>query len=96
MTAVDRPRRPARKRAAASRNPERHFAQLGRLTTVDRRRKFLARHPELVQADTVTRLSEAVPQRVRVDAKEAMALADAAMMIARRLRRPESLRRSAP
>ena len=89
-----RPRRPARKRAAASRNPERHFAQLGRLTTVDRRRKFLARHPELVQADTVTRLSEAVPQRVRVDAKEAMALADAAMMIARRLRRPESLAQS--
>ena len=89
-----RPRRPARKRATPSRNPERLYAQLGRLTDVARRRQFLARHPELVQADTVARLSEVVIQKVRVDVKEAMALADAAVLIARKLRRPESVAQS--
>ncbi|HEV7501845.1 MAG TPA: tetratricopeptide repeat protein, partial [Vicinamibacteria bacterium] len=88
-----RPRRPARKRAPVA-NPDRLYAQLGRLTDVVRRRQFLARHPELVRAETVTHLSEAVIQRVRVDVKEAMALADAAVLIARKLRRPESVAQS--
>jgi len=104
MTAsTARPRRPGRAagrgRAAPRKRPsgkslERLHAQLGRLADDAARRKFLARHPELVQPETVTRLSEAVPQRVRVDVKEAMALADAAVAIARKLRRPESVAQS--
>ena len=94
MTAsTARPRRKAGKRALASPS-ERLYAQLGRLGDDARRRKFLVRHPELVQEETVARLSEAVPQRVRVDVKEAMALADAAVMIARKLRRPASVAQS--
>ena len=93
MTAsTARPRRKVGKRAPAS--PDHLYAQLGRLGDDARRRKFLVRHPELVQEETVARLSEAVPQRVRVDVKEAMALADAAVMIARKLRRPASVAQS--
>jgi CHAT domain-containing protein/tetratricopeptide (TPR) repeat protein len=93
MTAsTARPRRPKRKRAPPS--PDRLYARLGRLGNDKERRKFLVRHPEIVREETVTRLSEAVPQRVRVDVKEAMALADAAVMIARKLRRPASVAQS--
>ena len=67
-------RRPAKKSTAAKASPERLYARLGRLTDNAARRKLLARHPELVQAETVTRLSETVPQKVRVDVEEAMAL----------------------
>jgi CHAT domain-containing protein len=93
MTAsTARPRGKARRRAPAS--PDRLYEQLGRLGDDAGRRKFLVRHPELVQEETVARLSEAVPRRVRVDVKEAMALADAAVMIARKLRRPASVAQS--
>jgi len=93
VTAATRPPRPRKRRPTEARQ-ERLYAQLARLSDAAGRRKFVARHPELLRPETVTRLSEAVPQRVRVDVKEAMALADAAVLIARRLRRPESVAQS--
>ena len=93
MTAATGRPRPRKRRPSEAR-PERLYAQLARLSDAASRRKFVARHPELVRAETVTHLSEAVPRKVRVDVKEAMALADAAVLIARRLRRPESVAQS--
>jgi CHAT domain-containing protein/tetratricopeptide (TPR) repeat protein len=93
MTApLARPR--PRKAPPTEAQQERLYGQLARLSDAARRREFVARHPELVRPETVTRLSEAVPQKVRVDVKEAMALADAAVLIARKLRRPESVAQS--
>jgi CHAT domain-containing protein/predicted negative regulator of RcsB-dependent stress response len=70
---------------------ERLLGEMAALTDAPSRRKFLSRHPGLVRADAVARLSEMVPQRVRVDVKEALALAEAAELIARRVRSPEAL-----
>ncbi|HYU40575.1 MAG TPA: hypothetical protein VEQ84_00350, partial [Vicinamibacteria bacterium] len=84
MTAATTRPRP-RKRRLTEAGQERLYAQLARLFDAARRREFVARHPELLRPETVTRLSEAVPQKVRVDVKEAMALADAAVLIARKL-----------
>ena len=81
--------RPARRAA-----PARLDEQLARLTDEASRRRFLARHPALLSRETVARLSEAVPRRVRVDARQAVALADAAERIARKLRDPEALAQS--
>ncbi|PYQ18138.1 MAG: hypothetical protein DMF81_25825, partial [Acidobacteria bacterium] len=58
------------------------------------RRRFLAAHPALLRRETVARLSDMVPQRVRVDPKEALALAQAAELIARRLRGAQALAQS--
>ncbi|HEU0106453.1 MAG TPA: hypothetical protein VFT38_09795, partial [Vicinamibacteria bacterium] len=93
MTAATTRPRPRKRRPTEARQ-ERLFAQLARLFDAARRRQFVARHPELLRPETVTRLSEAVPQKVRVDVNEAMALADAAVLIARKLRRPESVAQS--
>ena len=73
---------------------ERLYAQLAKLPDDRSRRKFLSKHPELLRREAVARLSEIVPQRVRVDVKEALALAEAAQLIARRLRSPEALAQS--
>jgi tetratricopeptide (TPR) repeat protein len=78
-------------RRAAGARPRDLDAHLAALTDDPARRRFLARHPRLVSAETVARLSDAVPQRVRVNIQEAAALAEAAEMIARRLRKPEIL-----
>ncbi len=88
------PRPRARGRARSKPPDERLFRQLAALSDHDSRRRFVARHPRLVRAETVARLSEAVPQKVRIDVREAMALAEAAEIIARKLGRPESLAQS--
>ena len=77
-----------------SRREERLFADLAKLADDRGRRAFLSRHPGLLHRDAVARLSELVPQRVRVDVQEAMALAEAAHLIARRLRNTEALAQS--
>jgi CHAT domain-containing protein len=77
-----------------TRRDERLYAQLAKLADDRSRRKFLSRHPVLLRRESVARLSEIVPQRVRVDVKEALALAEAAQLIARRLRSPEALAQS--
>jgi CHAT domain-containing protein/tetratricopeptide (TPR) repeat protein len=70
---------------------ERLFEKLGTLADRSSRRVFLSRHPALLRPEVVARLSEIVPQKVRVDVKEALALAEAAELIARRLRSTEAL-----
>ncbi len=89
-----RPRRPAaRKPAARSSARNDVLAQLASIADDKSRRSFLARHPRLLTAETVAQLSDAVPVKVRVDVDQAMALAEAAELIARKLRDPEALAR---
>src|SRR6266568_3624080 len=85
---------PMSRASKPSRGEERRYAELARLKDKRRRREFLSRHPGLLRREVVARLSEIVPQKVRVDVKEALALAEAAELIARRLRSPEALAQS--
>lgn len=78
----------------AVRGGERLYAELARLPDDRGRRRFLARHPRLLSPEAVARLSEIVPRKVRVDAREALALAEAAELIARKLRSAEALAQS--
>jgi tetratricopeptide (TPR) repeat protein len=55
------------------------------------RRKFLARHRNLVRAKVVQELAPLVVDKIRVDAREALRLAEAVLLIARSLRRREDL-----
>lgn len=71
--------------------PEELLSQLAQLESEPARRKFLARHPALVHAEVVDRLSRLVVERVRVDTREAVHLAEAAVLIGKKLRRKESL-----
>jgi len=80
--------------ASADRRDERLYAELAKLADDRSRRRFLSRHPALLRRETVARLSESVSRKVRVDRKEALALAEAAELIARRLRSAEALAQS--
>jgi CHAT domain-containing protein/tetratricopeptide (TPR) repeat protein len=85
-------KRPARRKPRPATARTRDLdSELAALTDERTRRRFLDRHPGLVNAETVARLSDAVPQKVRVDIGQAAALAGAAEAIARRLRKPEVL-----
>jgi CHAT domain-containing protein len=66
------------------------IAELGQLSSDAARRKFLARHPKLIRQSTIEHLAQLVVQRVRVSTKEALYLAEAAILIAKRLRRKEA------
>src|SRR6266852_5747017 len=72
-------------------SPEDLFSQLAQIETEPARRKFLARHRTLVRSKVVERLARLVVERVRVDTREAVHLAEAAVLIGRKLRRKESL-----
>jgi CHAT domain-containing protein len=65
------------------------FSQLGKLANEAQRRKFLTQHKSLIRADAVKKLADLVVEKVRVDTKEALHLADAALWIAKKLRRKE-------
>jgi hypothetical protein len=67
------------------------FAELAHLIDQSDRRDFVARHPDLVRPDVVTRLAEVVVRRIRVDASESLRLAEAAVEIAQLLKSNESL-----
>jgi len=67
------------------------FSQLGHLETESHRRKFLNHHEALVRSEVVKQLADLVVERIRVDTKEALRLADAALFIAKKLRRKEDL-----
>jgi CHAT domain-containing protein len=67
------------------------IAQLEQIENEPDRRKFLARHKSLVQPDVVKELSEKVLEKIRVDTRQALHLADAALLIARKLRGKEDL-----
>jgi len=65
--------------------------QLAHLESEPARRKFLSRHKSLARPGVVKKLSELVLERIRVNTREALHLADAALLIARKLRRKEDV-----
>ncbi len=67
------------------------IAELGQLSSETARRKFLAQHKKLIRNEIVEQLAQLVVQRVRVSTQEALHLAEAAVLIAKRLRRKEAL-----
>ena len=71
--------------------PEELFSQLAKLETDSARRKFLARYAALARGEVVERLAKLVVERVRVDTREALHLAEAAVLIGKKLRGKESL-----
>ena len=71
--------------------PEELFSQLGQLQSEPARLKFLARHRTLVRVEVVERLAQLVVERVRVNTREALHLAETAVLIGRRLRQKETL-----
>src|ERR1700686_1276835 len=66
-------------------------SELGALQGETDRRKFLTRHKSLLRSEVVKRLAPQVVERIRVDAKEALLLAEGTRLIARRLRRKEEI-----
>ncbi len=67
------------------------FAQLAHFESEPARRKFLTRHKSLARPEVVKQLSDLVLEKIRVNTREALCLADAALLIARKLRRKEEL-----
>ncbi len=94
LTLAATPAIPSAAHEPVSRRDQRLYADLATLADDRSRRKFLSRHPRLLRPEVVARLSEIVPQKVRVDVKEALALAEAAETIARKLRSAEALAQS--
>jgi CHAT domain-containing protein/Tfp pilus assembly protein PilF len=78
--------------AAAKKNSrEELLLQLGRIENEPDRRKYLSRHKALLRSEVVTQLADLVHEKIRVDTKEALRLAEGALMIGRRLRRKEDI-----
>ena len=71
--------------------PEELIERLTKLSTEAGRRKFLGQHRALVRQETVEQLAELVVERVRINTPEALHLAEAAILIAQRLKRQEAL-----
>ena len=70
------------------------LVRLSRLPDEASRRKYVLRHPQLVCPATVEQLSEAVRKQVRVDTKQALAFAEAALVIAEEIHDEEVLARA--
>jgi hypothetical protein len=51
------------------------------------RRKFLAHHKALLRSEVVKQLADPVLEKIRVDTKEALHLAEAAVLLGLKLRR---------
>jgi CHAT domain-containing protein/tetratricopeptide (TPR) repeat protein len=66
-------------------------SELGALQNDIDRRKFLTRHKPLLRPGVVKRLAPLVVERIRVDAKQALVLAEGTLVIARKLRRKEEI-----
>src|SRR5258707_866962 len=78
--------------AAAKKNSRaKLFLQLAGLGSDAALRKFLLRHKTLLRSEVVKQLADLVVEKIRVDTKQALSLADAALAIARKLRRKEDL-----
>jgi CHAT domain-containing protein/Tfp pilus assembly protein PilF len=78
---------PARSRVAT----EKLTAELASLETDAARRKYLTRHRSLIHSKVVQQLAPAVVDAIRTDARAALRLAEATVLIARKLRRKEDL-----
>jgi CHAT domain-containing protein len=74
--------------------PEDWLRRLANITDGASRRKYLGRRRRLHRADVVQQLIEASRAKLRVDSRQALSLAEAAVAIARRLRNKEVLARS--
>jgi CHAT domain-containing protein len=72
-------------------SPEELFTEMAQLETESARRKFLSCHKSLAKPEVVKQLSDLVLEKIRVDTRKALRLADAALLIARKLRRHEVL-----
>src|SRR6266850_6432426 len=67
------------------------FLQLAGLGSDVALRQFLLRHKSLLRSEVVKQLADLVVEKIRVDTKQALSLADAALAIARKLRRKEDV-----
>src|SRR6266478_7828690 len=67
------------------------FAQLAGLGGDVALRRFLLRHKTLLRSEVVKQLADLAVEKIRVDTKQALSLADAALAIARKLRRKEGV-----
>src|SRR5437773_11117815 len=67
------------------------IAELGQLSSESARRKFLVHHKTLLRQDIVERLAQVVWEKVRISRQEAFHLAEAVVLIPKRLRRKEAL-----
>jgi CHAT domain-containing protein len=67
------------------------IAELGQISSEAARRKYLAKHKSLIRQEIVEQLAKLVVQKVRVSTQEALHLAEAAVFIAKRLRRKEAM-----
>jgi CHAT domain-containing protein len=76
---------------SAARAAERLYAQIGNLLGAPRRRAFLARHRALGRREAVTRLSDLASEKVWVDPRQSLAVAEFAELVARKLRDDEAL-----
>ncbi|MGC1266434.1 MAG: tetratricopeptide repeat protein, partial [Candidatus Acidiferrum sp.] len=67
------------------------LAQLGRLENESDRLKFLSRHKALIRGEVLKQLADLVLEKIRIDTHEALRLAEAAVLIGRKLRRKDDL-----
>lgn len=67
------------------------FSQLAQIESEPARRKFFSRHKSLMRPAVVKQLFDLVLEKIRVDRQQALHLADAALLIARKLRGREDL-----
>jgi CHAT domain-containing protein/tetratricopeptide (TPR) repeat protein len=67
------------------------LSQLARIEEDADRRKFLTRHKTLIRSEFVKQLADLVLEKIRVDTKEALRLAEAAVLIGRKLHRNEDI-----
>src|ERR1700756_2972803 len=65
--------------------------ELGSLQDSSARRQFLSRHPSLVRSDVIKRLAPLVVDKIRVNTKDALSLAEGTLIVARKLRRKEEI-----
>ena len=65
--------------------------QLAHVETDLGRRKFFSIHKELISSAVVKQLADLVLEKIRVDTKEALHLAEAAVLVGRKLRRKEDI-----
>jgi tetratricopeptide (TPR) repeat protein len=77
--------------ASAARAAERLYARIGGLGSAARRRAFLTKHRGLARKEAVARLSDLASEKVWVDPRQSLAVAEFAELVARKLRDDEAL-----